>query len=175
MILALMATGVSCVERQDFDQYQDLEITPTVPASLLYYEVSETAINNLPPGVFGFSEDYNFDAFNEDFIADRVIEGSITYQVVNTTSKSLDIMVTYLDENGIILDSADLSVGPAINEPIVLDDTVEYNQADTQRIIRNISSIRLSVINRGDNASQSTLDDPKIILKSSAEFKIRLK
>jgi len=174
MIVALMATGVSCVERQDFDQYQELDITPTVPASLLYYEDSETALNNAPIGV-PFSEDYNFDAFNEDFIADRVIEGSITYQVVNTTSKSLDIMVTYLDENGWHLDYVDLSVDPASGAPVVLDSSVVYNERATQRIIRNISSIRLSVINRGDNASQSTLDDPKIILKSSAEFKIRLK
>ncbi|SHI89038.1 hypothetical protein SAMN04487911_10754 [Arenibacter nanhaiticus] len=174
MILALMTSGLSCVERQDFDQYQDLDIIPKVPASLLYYEVSETALNNAPIGV-PFSEDYNFDAFNEDFIADRIIEGSIAYEIVNTTSKPVDIVVTFLDENDRELDFTDFSVAAATSEPFVLEKTVAYNQADTQRVVKNISSIRIRVINRGDNTSQSSLKDPKVIFKSSAEFKVRLK
>jgi len=159
-------TGMfSCVESQDFGQYQDLEITPTMPVGLISYEVLETIINKASPGV----------SFNDDIIADRIIEGSISFQIVNTSSKTIEITVSFLGENDNELDKREFRVNRAIDEPIILDSIVPYNQSETHRVIKNISSIRLSVINLGDNASQPNLDDPKIILKSSAEFKIRLK
>ena len=41
-------------------------------------------------------------------------------------------------------------------------------------ILRNTTSIRVTAENRGDNISESTVNDPKIILRSSATFRVQL-
>jgi hypothetical protein len=50
----------SCVEDIDSSQFDDLELTPTLEASLLYVESSERLIN-LITGNTVFSETFNFD------------------------------------------------------------------------------------------------------------------
>lgn len=164
----------SCVEKQNFDQYDDLNITPEITSSLVYVESPEEFINN-QAGVDFYTQDINFDAFNEAFIADRILDGSITYQVENTTSKPLEITLNFLDEGGNVLDTEVFDIAPA--PTAVLTREIFYGGATGRSldIIRNTSAIRVTGRNLGDNTSVSSLPDPKIILRSSARFRIRLK
>ena len=53
---------VSCVEKQNFDQLDDLFIEPTIEGSILYVEAPEDVFNQ--PIVGGsVSQDFNFDGF----------------------------------------------------------------------------------------------------------------
>tara|TARA_R110001583_G_scaffold1400_3_gene11256 strand:- start:467 stop:1015 length:549 start_codon:yes stop_codon:yes gene_type:complete len=163
----------SCVEEQDFNQYDDLSVTPTYEASVLYLEVPESAINLLPSG-YTYSQDFNFDAFSEDIFADRVLEGVITYNVENTTSKPIEIQIEFLDEAGAVLDTEQFVLGP---EPTaVLQREIAYGPSGRSlNIIRNTSSISVTATNNGDNVSTSSQDDPMVTLKSSGKFTVRIK
>lgn len=164
---------VSCVEEQDFNQYDDLNVTPTYEASVLYLEVPESAMNLLPSG-YTYTQDFNFDAFSEDIFADRVLEGVLIYYVENTTSKPLDIKIEFLDEAGTVLDTEQFVLGP---EPTaVLQREIAYGPSGRSlNIIRNTSGISVSATNNGDNVSTSSQDDPMVILKSSGKFTVRIK
>ncbi|HMB61801.1 MAG TPA: hypothetical protein VKN36_01925 [Eudoraea sp.] len=164
----------SCVERQDFDQYDDISITPTIEGSVLFVESPERIINQVV-GVNFYSQDFNFDAFSEDFIAERVLDGIVTYEVENTTSKELDITVEFLDVADNVLDTENFSIDPA--PTAILRREIAYGGISGRSIdiLSNTSSIRVSALNLGDNSSVSNLPDPKITLKSSAQLRIRLK
>lgn len=164
----------SCVEEQNFDQYDDLQIAPTVEASILYVESPESYINQASVPYF-FSQNFNFDAFSEQYFAEKVLDGAITYEIENTTSKQLEILVEFLDEAGNILDSELFMVEPAPTE--ILQREVAYGSATGRsiEIIKNTSGIRVSARNLGDNTSVSGLPDPKIIIRSSGKFRIDLK
>ncbi|MRX63263.1 hypothetical protein [Maribacter luteus] len=172
VVLAAMLL-FSCVEEQDFNQYDDLSVTPTYEASVLYLEVPESAINLLPSG-YSYSQDFNFDAFSEDIFADRVLEGVLTYYVENTTSKPLEIEIEFLDEAGTVLDTEQFVLGP---EPTaVLQREIAYGPSGRSlNIIRNTSSISVTATNNGDNVSTSSQDDPMVTLKSSGKFTVRIK
>ena len=90
-LLMCIAILSSCADKQDFDQLDNHDITPTAEASILYVETPERIINEVN-GINFFSQIFNFDAFNEQFFADNVLDGVVTYEVENTTSKPLDIM-----------------------------------------------------------------------------------
>ena len=79
----------SCVEDQDFDQWDDLDVIPTVDASLIFVESPERIINEAPAIGF-YTQDFIFDAFNEAFIQDQIIDATIRYELENTTSKPID-------------------------------------------------------------------------------------
>lgn len=162
----------SCSEEQDFDQADDLSVIPTLASSILYLESDEDVINLANSGTF-YAEVFTFEAFNEAFIADRILDGTITYQVENTTSKEIAISIEFLDEAGNVLDTESFVIEP--DPAPLLERQIAYgNGGRSLDILRNTTEIRVGGENRGDNSSTSSQPDPRIILKSSAEFRLRL-
>jgi hypothetical protein len=172
-LLICAAILSSCADKQDFDQLDNLDVTPTAEASILYVETPERIINQVT-GINFYSQTFNFDAFSEEFFADNVLDGVVTYEVENTTSKPLDITFEFLDDAGNSLDSENFTVNAA--PTAILQREIAYGPAGRSLdIIRNTSAIRVSAINLGDNTSVSALPNPTVFLRSSAKFRIRLK
>jgi hypothetical protein len=164
----------SCIEKTDFDQFDDLRIEPTVESSILFVEVPERTINLATASTF-YSQDFNFDGFSDEFFAERVLDGVVTYVIENTTSKELDVTVEFLDEAGNVLDSEQFTIAAAPPETIDLREIPYGGAGRSLDIIINTSGIRLSAINNGDTTSTSSLPNPKVILKSSGKFRLSLK
>ena len=155
-ILVTVVFGVlmvlSCSEKQDFDQLDDLVITPTYETSIFYVKAQESLINR----VSGLS-----------FFADRVLSGVISYELENTTSKPIEISLEFLDENENILDTEEFRMDAAPTSTLIRD--VSYGPTGKSLdIIKNTSKIRLTATNLGDGSSTSTFENPAIVLRSSA-------
>jgi len=172
-IVLLAGLITSCTEELDFNQFSDLEATPTFEASILYLEAPEDAIN-LVSGTNVFSQNFNFDAFSSDIFADRVLDGSLTFVVENTTSKELVITVELLDDDDNVTDTEVFSIQSAPTATIQRE--IAYGDSGRSiDIIRTLSTIRITALNIGDNTSVSTLPNPLITLQSSGKFRLRLK
>ena len=170
---AFFAILGSCTEKQDFDQYDDIDLLPVVEGSMIYVEAPERVIN-LVTGVNFFSQDFNFDAFSSNIFSERVIEGTVTYVVENTTSKELEITVQFLDDADNVLDTEVIAVQPA--PTAIVEREIFYGPGGRSiDIIKNTSSIRVSALNLGDSTSTSSLPDPMVTLKSSGKFTVELK
>lgn len=162
----------SCVEDVDFNQFENIVATPTYEAGILYLEAPEDVIN-LVSGTSVFSQNFNFDAFSSDVFATRVIDGTITYVVENTTSKELEITVDFLDDADAILDTEVFTIDP---EPTaIIQREIAYGASGRSiEIIKSLSTIRVVAENLGDNSSTSNLENPIITLKSSGKFRVEL-
>ncbi|WP_190809643.1 hypothetical protein [Flagellimonas sp. S3867] len=164
----------SCAEKQDFNQFDDLSITPTVASSLFYLESEEQHINAVGDLNNFYSQIVNFEAFNEQFVAENLLEGTITYEIENTTSKELSITIEFLDETGNVLDAQVFDVDPTPAPLFSLE--VFYGPGGKNiDILTTTSALRISANNLGDSTSVSTLPEPKLILRSAGEFTFRLK
>ena len=172
-LLSLQA-AISCVESQNFDQYENLSVTPDLEASLLYMEATEAMINEAP-GVDFIEETFAFEAFSEQFVADNLLDGVLTYEVETTTSKPLQLRIEFLDASSGVLDSETFLVEAA--PTAVLRREINYGTLGGRNIdiLRNTTQLRISATNLGDTSSVSSLPDPKIILRSGAQFRFRLK
>lgn len=172
LVFLLLGIG-SCAERQDFDQFDEIAPTPTLEASMLYIETPERIINQLT-GISFVQQTFNFDAFAEDFVAEHILEGVITYEMENTTSKPLEVIVEFLDENDAVLDTETFVMDPA--PTAIIHREIAYGPGGRSiDIIRNTSAIRVSASNLGDTSSTSSLPDPKVIFRSSAKFRMALR
>lgn len=172
--LLCLQAALSCVETQNFDQYEEISIVPNMEASLLYVEAPEEAINDAP-GVDFIQETFTFSAFSEEFVADHLLEGVLIYEVENTTSKPLQIRIEFLDATGGVLDSETFLVDAA--PTAVLRREINYGGLGGRNldILLNTAQLRVSATNFGDTSSVSPLPDPKIVLRSGAQFWFRLK
>nr|WP_299175587.1 hypothetical protein [uncultured Allomuricauda sp.] len=174
-LLAVIALFLifSCAEKQDFNQFDDLEVTPTVASSIFYLESEEQHINAVGNFTDFYSQIVNFEAFNEEFVAERLLEGTITYEIENTTSKDLNITIEFLDAEGNVLDAQVFDVDQAPAPLFSLE--VFYGPGGKNiEILTTTSALRISASNLGDSTSVSSLPDPKLILRSAAEFTFRL-
>lgn len=174
MILAMALLGLnsSCAEDQNFNQIEDISIVPTLATSIFYFESNEIFINNAGSNDF-YTQLFTFEAFSEAFVAERVLDGFLSYQLENTTSKEIELQIEFLDENGNTLDSEIFSIDPA--PAPLLERQIAYGDGGRSLdILRNTTNIRVSGRNLGDTTSISSLSEPKIILRSSAEFRLRL-
>lgn len=165
---------ISCMEKQDFDQADDINANPVIEGSILYIESPENLLN-LTTGTEFYSHEFNFDGFSEAIFADRVLDGIIFYELENTTSKELEATVEFVDEGGTILDIQSFHIDPAPTDLVRIEVAYGGGSGKNIGIIRNTSGIRVSVRNLGDNTSVSTLPDPKIIFRSSGKFRMRLR
>ncbi len=163
---------VSCAEEQNFDQFDDLSVVPTLATGIFYFESPEDVINQLPPGSF-YNQTFTFEAFNEAFVSERVLDGAITYQLENTTSKELNLLVEFLDAMDNVLDSESFRMQPQPSP--LFEREVAYGNGDRSLdILRNTIRIRVTSENLGDNTSESSANEPRVILRSSAVFRVRL-
>ena len=163
----------ACSEQQDFDQLDNLEITPTYETSVFYVKAQESLINRVS-GLSFFTQDFNFDAFEEPFFAERVLSGVLSYELENTTSKPIEISLEFLDENENILDTEEFRMDAAPTSTLIRN--VAYGPTGKSLdIIKNTSKIRLVATNLGDGSSTSNLTNPSIVLRSSAKFTLELK
>ncbi|WP_246865793.1 hypothetical protein [Croceivirga thetidis] len=162
----------ACTEDVNFSQADDLEVEPTLASSIFYFESTEEVINLAGSGAF-YTEDFTFEAFSEAFVADRILDGVITYQLENSTSKQIDLEIEFLDANGNTIDSEFFSIQP---EPAPITEIqVAYGDGGKSLdILRNTRTIRVNGSNLGDDTSISSQPEPKIILRSSAAFTVKL-
>ncbi len=171
-VLIALCMLLSCGDEQNFDQIDDLSVEPVVATSIFYFESDENTINAAPVGIF-YVQNFTFEAFNEPFVGDNILDGSITYQLENTTSKRLNMVVEFLDANGMVLDSEMFILMP--EQVLPLEREVNYGVGGKSLdILRNTTDIRVTGNNLDDNTSTSSLQEPKVILRTSAEFRLKL-
>nr|WP_299385707.1 hypothetical protein [Allomuricauda sp.] len=173
MALTVVCFQLSCADEQNFDQFDDLSVTPTLASSVFYLESTEEVINTAPTGTF-YSQVFTFEAFNEEFVAERLLEGVILYEVENTTSKRLDLTIEYLDENDGILATDDFSIEP-LPAPLLTYQVTYGPGGRSLDVLRNTTNLRVTGQNLSDNTSVSSEAEPKVVLRAAAEFRFRLK
>ncbi len=173
LLVFCLLTIFSCSEEQDFDQIDNLSITPLVASSIFSFEAEEGFINSVPAINTFYSQTFTFDAFNEQFVADRLLEGTITYDFENTTSKPLNIIIEFLDGAGMALDVENFDIAAGPGETLFRE--VEYGpNGKPLDILINTENIRVTGRNLGDNLSTSPDPDAKIAMQSAAEFLFEL-
>ena len=152
---ALLSVGflfltISCAEEQDFGQIDDLSITPTLTSGIFYLEADEATINEAGALNSFYFQEINFDAFNEQYVAERLLEGVITYEIDNTTSKELRLIIEFLDEAGRPLDTEVFTIEADPSETVVRE--VPYGpDGKSIDILANTSSLRVLANNLGDD------------------------
>ncbi|MCJ7467471.1 MAG: hypothetical protein MUO53_12355 [Maribacter sp.] len=173
LLLIVVSMLSACVKNQDFGQYDNLQITPTYEGSILYLEAPESEINAHDGSNF-ISQIFNFDAFAEPVFADRVLDGVMTYEIANTTSKPAQLTFEFLDAADAVLDTEVFAIDPAPTA-ILYRETAYGNAGRSITIITSTSSIRITAENLGDSTSVSSLPNAMITFKSAAKFRIRVK
>lgn len=173
LAMGLLSFMVSCTDEQDFGQIDDLNITPTIASGLFYFESDEETINSAGPSNTFYLREVSFEVFSEKYVAEHLLEGTIIYEIENTTSKQLQITIDFLNDEGRVLDTETFNI-EADPSGIFIREVFYGIGGKNLDILANTTALRMSAINLGDGTSVSSTEDPKIILRSGGEFLFEL-
>ncbi|SEL98723.1 hypothetical protein SAMN04487910_3816 [Aquimarina amphilecti] len=170
LFFSAVLTTVSCVKELDFEQLDDVVLTPVIEADFIYseFDVSEYIPDGLPPDTdFTIPPDVlrdtiNYDLVGTDFAIDNLDRVELTIEVRNIIERSFTIQFQFLTESEQPLGQlysvpvqAGMGAGTepvvsfSVPNPIVLDNATLNQLSSAQKIATEIIVPTLNTDLRG--------------------------
>lgn len=169
--LLIVFSTFSCVKDIDTDQVDDLVLRPVIATSLLRLEIPDTNFNNIPTPV-RISDSLEYEGFRTGFVPEKLIRADLIMRFVNSTAKSFETSIQFIDGNNVILDSHPFTIPGANNrEAVTVSRTITY-EGDQLDIVRNTEKIKL--IAETNDLPTSFLADPKLEFNLSGKLYLEI-
>ncbi|MCH2194123.1 hypothetical protein [Kordia sp.] len=120
----------SCVKDVDFDQAEDIAISPVVESSLIFFDF-EAAQFSEPTGteIVVEGDDLELDLFNDQFFRDNLTKVEFFFEVTNSIDRNFRADVTLFDANDQIQHAFAIDVVPDGNNEVEVTHTEVFEDA----------------------------------------------
>ncbi|MFK7749326.1 MAG: hypothetical protein AB8B65_13100 [Kordia sp.] len=120
----------SCVKDVDFEQAEDIAISPVLEASLIFFDFQAAQFSE-PTGTAIVTEgdDLELDVFNDEFFRENLIKAEFFFEVTNTIDRNFRADVIMYDENDFILHAFAIDVMPNGNNEVEVTHTEVFEDA----------------------------------------------
>lgn len=99
LLLCLSLVSISCTEDIDFDQAEDLVLTPALEASLIYFDEPANRFFDDGTGVNTIQDFVSVEFFNDEFIVDNLVKAEFVFETKNTINRAFELQVDFLDQS----------------------------------------------------------------------------
>lgn len=145
---------ISCVKDIDFNQVEDLELTPTLVAALVNTKIKQTSmVNSSGVEQTVFKDVSRFDVFSTSTFK-KVQKMVVNFEVTNPFNRRFTLLLTFLDDNSVITYQFPLLTAPenVVNhkfshEIIIANSPSILNSKNLDATIRLLPSSDGSIIN----------------------------
>lgn len=102
VLITAFSVCISCVSDVDFDQTQDVVLSPTVDASLIFFAIDTSDFENVDTelAVIRISDTTRLEFLNDSFIRENLKEVTLDFRVDNTFGQSLVNRAAFIDDDG---------------------------------------------------------------------------
>ena len=167
--IVLICIFSSCVKDVDFEQAEDLSISPILESSLVFFDFPASEFQE-PTGtdLVVEQDELELDFFNEEFIRDNLIRAELFFEVTNTIDRTFRADVVMFDANGDVTHAFDISVGSGGANEVMVTHTEVFEDATLDQL-KNTTRMGL-VLTMFPSPSGIPLDDT-----STGNIKMRSK
>ncbi|GAA3636927.1 hypothetical protein [Flavivirga jejuensis] len=173
LVIALCLSLFSCTKEIDFEQADDLEISPVIETSLIFFDepASSFWVNNTE--VISIKDSIKIGFFSNKFIVDNLIKADFVFEATNSINKGFQVSVDLLNDSEQLLHTFTLLASLSTDGSDVISNHVEEFEGDTLIALTNTSKIvfTLSLI-PGETINETSLG--RIKLKSKAVFYLNI-
>lgn len=133
----------SCVKDVDFEQAEDLAVSPVLEASLIFFEEAAPRFSGTEEGDNTVTDSTSVTIFNDDFVVDNLERAEFLFEVTNSINRPFSAEIQFLDEADQLLYLVEFGVPASennvpvtiIHEEIFIDDTLLDLKTTTQLIL----------------------------------------
>lgn len=99
-MLLLIASSFSCTSELNFDQVNDLKLTPVFEANFSYFEVPATAFVSSTGSEYAWASDVKeFDVFRDKYLNSYLQKVDFYFEINNTINRAYTFDIVLLDDN----------------------------------------------------------------------------
>jgi len=149
----LLAAG--CVKDQDFNQADEIVLTPEIETDLVYLQLTQdNFVNSSGEAEVSFvSQTTNLDFIRDSFIQNDLNRIDFTFDTANSFKQSFNTVVTFLDEAGEVTYEFSFFVPGSVTGEAVNSTYIESIVEDDLPLFKNAVSLQVSssIILSGDS------------------------
>jgi hypothetical protein len=145
LFTAVISLFMACVKDTDFNQTDDILITPTVALDFLFFNLNSESFSNIGAANLVVTDTTFFELLNEDFTVDNLIKADFYFKNTNSFPIQLITQYQFLDENNelhyeiiIPINSGSLS-NPVITEHVeIIEEGSIVNLTLADKVVVNV-------------------------------------
>ncbi|CAH8291946.1 hypothetical protein EV196_10721 [Mariniflexile fucanivorans] len=169
IVILINSMCLSCSKPVDFDQVNDLEITPVMESSLVYLNQPATSFLNDGNQISTVQDYVQVQFFNSDFIVDNLVKAEFVFETTNSINSGFQVKVDFLDVNSQLQHSFSFLVEASTNNLNTTSNFTEVFQDNTLLALKNTSMLVFTLkMLSGTPVTQNTVG--YVSLKSKGVF-----
>ena len=136
----------SCVKDTDFDQTDDILVTPIIELDFLFFNLEPESFSDIGVNNLIVSDTTNFDFLNDEFIVDNLIKAEFFFK--NTNSFPVDFISEYkfLDDNNELQYEMTFPVGAGSVTAPLITEHIENVEGDNLLALTNAGKVVVNII-----------------------------
>ncbi|MBC2844524.1 hypothetical protein [Winogradskyella flava] len=98
-ILVIISLATSCVKDVDFDQAEDVVLTPVITSSALFTEVEASRFSENGMELETVRDSIaNIEIFTDQFVIDNLVKVELVFEVSNSINRTFGLQIEFLNE-----------------------------------------------------------------------------
>jgi len=172
VITLLCSLLVSCISDVDFEQAEDLAISPVIESSLLFTEVPGSRfVNSVGVEILSVSDTLAIEILEDDFVQDNLTRAELFFSITNQIPRAFNATIAFLDLDNLPVHQFDVPVAAA--DPTLVETT--HTEIFDEILIDALKSTKkiaifLSILPGSGTTPLTVNSDETIEIQSKATF-----
>jgi hypothetical protein len=164
----LSALFISCSSDLDFEQTQDLKLSPIMTGNFASFDIKATQFVSSGVEQNSVSQELSFDIVKQESSTKYLNRADFYLEFTNTINRAYSISVNFLDESNLKLDSFELEVPAyASGDPIIVPRT-EIFKTTRLDLFRKANKVKFEVLMSPTGATLTNNSLGSLKMRSSA-------
>lgn len=172
-VLVMLLLLCNCTKPVDFNQVDDLVITPVVESSLIFYtaKAEDFFIGGSEQST---AEDFvEIDLFNGSFIQENLVKVEFVFEIENSINRAYQLRLRFLDVNGQVLESFNVNTAASPNNQTIATVHTEVFEGISLERLKQSRILEFTLVMQpGEPISQDTPGE--INVKSKGVFSLNI-
>ena len=171
--LCIILCSNACIKDVDFDQAEDLSITPALEVSIIHFE--EPALTFLDEDGVELTivkDSVNIEIFRDPFVIDNLIKADFLFEANNTINRAYNAEIEYFDDNYVLLHEFNFGVSASPNGENIIVEYVEVFEGPELESLKATTNIvlTLTLMPSSDGSILEETSPGNLKLRSKASF-----
>lgn len=174
LILCMFLSSVgSCVKDVDFDQINDIQLTPVFEGSLVFFDLEANKFVEEGSEVSSITDFTRLDALSSSFSVNNLVRADLHFEFVNTIGRSFTLTINLLDGEQQVLRTLQYDIPASSGSQVEIDDTVVFTGANLQQIT-NLLIMEVEVMLNNGLPQLAETSEGMLAMNSSATLYLEI-
>ncbi len=171
--LCIICCFNACIKDVDFEQAENLSITPVLEVSLIHFEEpAHRFIDENGVELITAKDSVNIEIFSDQFVVDNLIKADFLFEATNTINRAYEVEIDFYDDLYQLQHSFSFGVGASTNNQAIVVEYVEVFEGQELEALKTTTNLVLTLtLQPSSDGSILTDDSPgNLKLRSKASF-----